>query len=98
MLKYLKWNPFSVIANNYLFQVHSNGSSLEMKSTDNQIITVLLQEPLSEPLEGWIEVRGNGQGRSNVICQHLLPLNDIIGDGFGEFVKETSKVEFNSIF
>ena len=48
-----------------------------MKSTDNQIITVILNEPLSENLEGWIEVRGNGQGRNSVICHKILNLDDI---------------------
>ncbi|EEB17020.1 Replication protein A 14 kDa subunit, putative [Pediculus humanus corporis] len=60
-----------------VIKVHSNGTLFEMKSTDNQIITVILNEPLSENLEGWIEVRGNGQGRNSVICHKILNLDDI---------------------
>ncbi|KAK6635536.1 hypothetical protein RUM44_000788 [Polyplax serrata] len=68
--------PVSIIGK--VVKVHSNGTLFEMQTTDNQNITVLLNEPISVALEGWIEVRGNGQGKSNVICHQVLLLNDII--------------------
>lgn len=47
------------------------------------IVTVVLNEPLTSSLEGWIEVRGNGQGKSNVMGHHIVELNDI-ADSFGK--------------
>lgn len=56
-----------------------------MKSTDNQLVTVSFSSPVQEMIDGWIEVRGVGQGKSNVRCQHYLQLPADIMGNFGEF-------------
>lgn len=64
--------PISILGQ--ILKVHTNGSSFEMKSTDNQVINVILSDVLQEPLDGWVEVRGTAQGKTNVICNHFIQL------------------------
>lgn len=64
-------------------QTHPNGKSFEIKTGDRQVVTVLLREPLNEPLSGLVEVQGLGQGKGQVQCDYFIPFSNEIGETFG---------------
>jgi len=47
-------------------------------------VTVILTQPLNEPIEGWVEVRGIGQGKCHIAAEHYLMLRDSIMNTFGK--------------
>ncbi|XP_048510501.1 replication protein A 14 kDa subunit-like isoform X2 [Athalia rosae] len=56
----------------FVNKVNSNGTSLELKTSDNMLVTVDLQEPIDSCLEGYVEVHGTVQSKSTVSCNSFV--------------------------
>ncbi|XP_013776804.1 replication protein A 14 kDa subunit-like [Limulus polyphemus] len=53
-------------------QIDNSGKSFKMKSSDNQVITVIMEEPLGELLQGVIEVEGVVHNPKAVVCKRYF--------------------------
>ncbi|KAJ9590249.1 hypothetical protein L9F63_016636 [Diploptera punctata] len=54
----------SILGN--ILSTNPNGVSIEIKTTDNHVVTVRMMEPIQEPLSGWVEFQGVAQGKNAV--------------------------------
>ncbi|XP_046391338.1 uncharacterized protein LOC124159519 [Ischnura elegans] len=59
-----------------------NGMSFDMISSDNTTVTVKLDEPLQEPVEGIVEVHGVGMGRNVVKSENYLTFPPEVTNNF----------------
>lgn len=78
-----------------LFQKNANGKNLEIETTDGVKVNVALQEPITDNIEGLVELHGTLQSKSTMLancCIHFPP----------EISKNMGKLNFlldrNSIF
>ncbi|XP_069700637.1 replication protein A 14 kDa subunit-like [Periplaneta americana] len=62
--------PISILGS--ILSTHSNGISVEIKTVDNQVVTIKMQEPLQEPLSGLVEFHGIAQGKNSVSSDFYL--------------------------
>ncbi|XP_015912965.3 replication protein A 14 kDa subunit [Parasteatoda tepidariorum] len=53
-------------------QLESSGRTFTMKTASNDIVTVQLQEPVQDLLQGFIEVQGTVSHNNTIKCQHLI--------------------------
>ncbi|XP_046412669.1 replication protein A 14 kDa subunit-like [Neodiprion fabricii] len=53
-------------------KINPSGTSMELKTSDNMIITVSLSEPIDSHLEGYIEVHGTVQSKSSISCSNFV--------------------------
>jgi hypothetical protein len=67
----------------FLLQTHPNGISLELKTVDNQVVTVRMQEPFQEPLSGLVEFYGTVQGKNIVSSDFYLSFPHEFTNSFG---------------
>lgn len=61
-----------VIIMGTVLNAHPNGISVELKTTDNHVVTVRMQEPFQEPLSGLVEFHGTVQGKNTVSSDFYL--------------------------
>jgi hypothetical protein len=66
-----------------LLQTHANGISAEIKTVDNLVVTVKMQEPLQEPLSGLVEFHGTVQGKNTVSSDFYLSFPLEFTNNFG---------------
>jgi hypothetical protein len=66
-----------------LLQTHPNGISVELKTTDNQVVTVRMQEPFQEPLSGLVEFHGTVQGKNTISSDFYLSFPPEFTNSFG---------------
>jgi hypothetical protein len=66
-----------------LLQTHPNGISVELKTVDNHVVTVRMQEPFQEPLSGLVEFHGTVQGKSTVSSDFYLSFSPELTNSFG---------------
>lgn len=55
--------------------IESNGSVLKGKTTDDQTIYITLSEPVTSPINGWVEIIGAPTESSRVNCDEVSILN-----------------------
>ncbi|XP_055328840.1 uncharacterized protein LOC129581661 [Paramacrobiotus metropolitanus] len=53
-------------------QVDQSGRNFKLRSTDNQLITVRMREPLNEAIQGLIEVDGQVGGFNSIDCHRYV--------------------------
>jgi hypothetical protein len=68
-----------------LLQTHPNGISAELRTVDNHIVSVKMQEPLQEPLSGLVEFHGTVQGKNTVLSDFYLSFPPEFTKNFGMF-------------
>lgn len=66
-----------------LLQTHPSGISLEIKTVDNQVVTVKMQQPLHEPVIGLVEFHGTVQGKNTVSSDFYLSFPPEFNKNFG---------------
>ncbi|XP_026462241.1 uncharacterized protein LOC113364068 [Ctenocephalides felis] len=49
-----------------------SGRFINVLTTDNVNVKVILNEPLSEPLSGWIEIIGQPVGKDSINCNQYV--------------------------
>jgi hypothetical protein len=68
-----------------LLQTHASGISAEIKTADNLVVTVKMQEPLQEPLSGLVEFHGTVQGKNTVLSDFYVSFPPEFTKDFGMF-------------
>ncbi|KAL7646439.1 UNVERIFIED_CONTAM: hypothetical protein RMT77_003352 [Armadillidium vulgare] len=58
-----KYNGRPVILIGQVGQIDSTGQNVQIKTSDEQLVVVRLNEPLKENLEGIVEFHGTGHGQ-----------------------------------
>lgn len=71
--------------------INPAGDNFSIRTVDDQDITVRLRSPLSEPLEGWVEVHGVAQGKT-INCKDFIVFSaeqaqDVDKEGHKAFVQ-----------
>lgn len=56
-----------------LVQLESSGRMLKMKTSDDQLVTVQLQQPPNEPIERLLEVHGTVSANNAIQCFKCIP-------------------------
>ncbi|XP_021966342.1 replication protein A 14 kDa subunit [Folsomia candida] len=51
-----------------VLRADGGGSAFQVRSSDGQTINIRLKTPISEPLQGLIEIYGTGQGRNLILA------------------------------
>uniref|UniRef100_A0A0P4VSM8 Putative replication factor a protein 3 n=1 Tax=Rhodnius neglectus TaxID=72488 RepID=A0A0P4VSM8_9HEMI len=69
------------------------GDSFEIKSTDNQVITISMRSPLTVPVAGLVEVHGIVKDRSTLICDYYMEFPKEIAETYeADLTNEVVKV------
>ncbi|KDR16179.1 replication protein A 14 kDa subunit-like [Zootermopsis nevadensis] len=72
--------PVSIMGT--VLNTHASGISVEIKTVDNLVVTVKMQEPLQEPLSGLVEFHGTVQGKNTVSSDFYISLPPEITENF----------------
>ncbi|XP_025204943.1 uncharacterized protein LOC112601499 [Melanaphis sacchari] len=72
--------PITLIGN--VLKVSSDGKSVTMQATDDQVVTVNFHEPVDSSLDGWIEVHGLAKDKGTVAGESFYNLPSSITDDF----------------
>lgn len=56
--------------------VEPSGTSIFAETTDDRQVKILLNEPLTAPLTGWIEVLGVPSSSGQIKCREIITLKD----------------------
>ncbi|XP_037040026.1 uncharacterized protein LOC119077018 [Bradysia coprophila] len=60
--------------------IDSIGTTLTGKTTDNQSIQVCLSEPVTSPINGWVEIIGVPTGSDRINCEEVILFEERDGD------------------
>jgi len=63
-----KFHGKPVCALGTVLRADGGGTSFQMKASDGQQLNIRLKSPITEPLEGVVEVYGIGQGKNLIIA------------------------------
>lgn len=63
----------------FVIEKASNGLSFDMKTTDNIIVKINMQQVIDHPLQGYVEVHGISTGKG-VICNELVTFSNTTFD------------------
>lgn len=64
--------------------MNSDGKSLMLQTTDDQVVTVNYYEEIDSSLDGWIEVHGFVKGKGIISGESYYNLPSSITDNFGK--------------
>lgn len=78
-----RYSGQSVSIHLFVDRADKDGRSFTGKSTDDMPIQVLLSEPLSSLLHGWVEVIGMAGSNESVRCKEIITYQE--ADGVEEF-------------
>lgn len=62
----------------------SDGKSITLQTTDDQVVTVNFHEPIDSSLDGWVEIQGFAKNKGNVSGESYFNLPSSITDDFGK--------------
>lgn len=63
--------------------MNSDGKSIVLQATDDQVVNVNFHEPIDSSLDGWIEVHGLAKDKGTVNGESFFNLPSSITDDFG---------------
>lgn len=65
--------------------IESGGLCIVIKSTDDQRVNIMLNEPVNAPVDGYIEVIGTVSKPDTVRCQEVLTFKSQLQGGSQDF-------------
>lgn len=68
----------------FFIQLSSDGKSITVQTTDDQVVTVNFHEQIDSSVNGWIEVHGFAKGKGVVTGDSYYILPSSITDNFGK--------------
>ncbi|XP_050430349.1 uncharacterized protein LOC126839230 isoform X2 [Adelges cooleyi] len=72
--------PITLIGS--ILKVNSNGMSVTLQSTDNQVVTATFHEPIDSCIDGWLEVHGFVQDKATISGDNYFNLPSSITNDF----------------
>ncbi|XP_022196649.1 replication protein A 14 kDa subunit isoform X1 [Nilaparvata lugens] len=73
-----------------------SGRSFDIKTSDNMIVSVSVNQPLTEPISGLVEVIGKGQGRNSMVCEKYLQFSDELAATYDAEIDNAAVTFLNS--
>ncbi|KAL1442835.1 hypothetical protein MTO96_030610 [Rhipicephalus appendiculatus] len=65
-----------------VLQSEPQGMSFKMKSPDEQVVQVIMKNPIQEPLEGIIEVVGEVTAKLAIVCESYVLFPPAVTENF----------------
>uniref|UniRef100_A0A1B6DMY0 Replication factor A protein 3 n=1 Tax=Clastoptera arizonana TaxID=38151 RepID=A0A1B6DMY0_9HEMI len=65
-----------------VLKTHPNGKAFDIQTSDNHVVTVLLETPLNDIISGLVEVHGKGQGQKQIQCSYYMSFPPELADSY----------------
>ncbi|KAL0270343.1 UNVERIFIED_CONTAM: hypothetical protein PYX00_007789 [Menopon gallinae] len=67
-----------------VIKANPDSNTMEIKTTDNCVVNVIMNNQFEETYTGWVEIRGQAQGKNVVIGSHCISFPSHIFKDFGK--------------
>ncbi|KAK7867479.1 hypothetical protein R5R35_004488 [Gryllus longicercus] len=68
-----------------VMKIHPSGRSMEVKTSDDRVITVNFNRPLIDSVKGLVEIHGVGSGKNVMTGEFFFEFPEEISETFGKF-------------
>ncbi|GLH17189.1 Uncharacterized protein GBIM_22104, partial [Gryllus bimaculatus] len=65
--------------------IHPSGRSMEVKTSDDRVITVNFNRPLIDSVKGLVEIHGVGSGKNVMTGEFFVEFPEEMSETFGKF-------------